>query len=104
MMLSKAHRAIAIGPRDEDGVSSDYDMSDSMPNPYADRFVGAIVVPVDDEIRREFPDAEAIQMALRKVIAARKKAAARKLSALRGAAPVRAGAKRPATTDARRKR
>ena len=49
-----------------DEIGAEYDLSESRPNPYAARYVeGTNLVPLDPDVRKVFPDARAVNEALR---------------------------------------
>jgi hypothetical protein len=55
--------------RNPDGLAPEYDISESRPNPYAERFESAtIMVRLDPDVARAFPDSEAVNHALRALI------------------------------------
>ena len=50
----------------EDEIQSEYDFSNARPNPYAGRFAtGVTVVALDPDVALSFPDAAAVNEALR---------------------------------------
>lgn len=57
---------------DDDDYLLDLDFSDALPNRYAPAHTGAIVVPLSDALRREFPTAESIEEALEMILEIRK--------------------------------
>lgn len=53
----------------EDQISPEYDFSHARPNPYAARFqTGATVVALDADVAEIFPDAAAVNDALRALV------------------------------------
>lgn len=51
---------------DPDEIGPEYDLSASRPNPYAARYAeGTNLVPLDPDVRKFFPDAQAVNDALR---------------------------------------
>lgn len=53
----------------EDDMRSEYDFSNARPNPYADRFKeGVTIVTLDPDVAESFPDAAAVNDALRALI------------------------------------
>jgi hypothetical protein len=55
--------------RNPDELAPEYDISESRPNPYAERFEsGTIMVRLDPDVARVFPDSEAVNEALRALV------------------------------------
>lgn len=53
----------------EDEIRPEYDFSNARPNPYAARFkAGATVVALDSDVAEAFPDAVAVNEALRALV------------------------------------
>lgn len=51
---------------DDDAMQPEYDFSDAVANPYAQRYApGVNVVKLDPDVAAAFPDAEAVNRALR---------------------------------------
>lgn len=49
-----------------DEIGAEYDLSESRPNPYAARYAeGTNLVPLDPDVAKVFPDAKAVNDALR---------------------------------------
>lgn len=46
----------------------EYDFSNSIPNPYLQRFQAPNLVSLDDDVKTVFPDSEAVNAALRGLI------------------------------------
>lgn len=64
---------------EENELAAEYDLSASRPNPYADRYAkGSNLVRIDADVAKVFPDARAVNDALRalaKIIEERSSAA-----------------------------
>jgi hypothetical protein len=55
--------------RNPDDLAPEYEISESQPNPYAERFEsGTIMVRLDPDVARAFPDSEAVNDALRALV------------------------------------
>jgi hypothetical protein len=55
--------------RNPDELAPEYDISESRPNPYAARSeTGTIMVHLDPDVARVFPDSEAVNDALRALV------------------------------------
>lgn len=51
---------------DRDEIGAEYDLTESHPNPYAERYAeGTNLVRLDPDVRKVFPDAESVNDALR---------------------------------------
>ena len=54
---------------DPDEIDPEYDLEDSEPNPYAERYAeGSNVVKLDPDVARFFPDSESVNRALRALV------------------------------------
>lgn len=54
---------------EQDEISAEYDLSQSRPNPYAARYAeGTNLVRLDPDVRKVFPDSEAVNRALRALV------------------------------------
>ncbi len=64
--VSKKRTARRPGRVAEDDMHPEYDFSNAKPNPYASRFkAGMTVVVLDSDVAESFPDAAAVNDALR---------------------------------------
>jgi hypothetical protein len=55
-------------------MEPEYDFSDAIPNPYAQRFQELNLVSLDPDVKAVFPDSESVNEALRLLIKAAKSA------------------------------
>jgi hypothetical protein len=70
----------------EDDIRPEYDFSNARPNPYAARFrAGVIVVALDADVAAAFPDAAAVNDALRALAKTAKRPASKSRSRRRTA-------------------
>jgi hypothetical protein len=54
---------------DHDDIRPEYDLSESRPNPYAERYAeGTNLVKLDPDVRKVFPDSESVNRALRALV------------------------------------
>jgi hypothetical protein len=69
-MKKAASKKSSRAPRvSEDEIRPEYDFSRARPNPYAARFgAGVTVVTLDADVAKAFPDATAVNKALRKLV------------------------------------
>jgi hypothetical protein len=64
--VSRKGSATPSPPDSDDEIRPEYDFSKGRPNPYADRFQsGVTVVTLDADVAERFPDAAAVNDALR---------------------------------------
>ena len=57
-----------LGERDPEGMQGEYDFSRARPNPYASRYAqGSLAVVLDPDVGARFPDAAAVNEALRSI-------------------------------------
>jgi hypothetical protein len=60
-----------------DDLRPEYDFSEAMPNKYAERYRrGTNIVVIDDDLREDFPNTEAVNDALRELLRIRREGAA----------------------------
>jgi hypothetical protein len=59
---------------DDDDMRAEYDFSDGIPNPYAQRFQELNLVSLDADVKAAFPDSKSVNEALRVLIKAAKSA------------------------------
>jgi hypothetical protein len=53
---------------ESDELAPEYDLSDSRPNPYAERYArGSNLVRIDPDVAKVFPDAKSVNDALRAI-------------------------------------
>jgi hypothetical protein len=80
-------RALPRGQRvAEDDIRAEYDFSNARPNPYAARFKeGVTVVALDADVAASFPDAVAVNDALRALVRSTKRPAKKRSSKRRTA-------------------
>jgi hypothetical protein len=57
---------------EDDGMSAEYDFSDGIPNPYAQRFQELNLVSLEPDVKAVFPDSQSVDEALRVLIKAAK--------------------------------
>jgi hypothetical protein len=60
---------------DDDDMQAEYDFSDGIPNPYAQRFQELNLVSLDPDVKAAFPDSQSVNEALRLLIKTAKSAA-----------------------------
>jgi len=54
---------------DQDEIGAEYDLSDTRPNPYAERYAeGTNLVRLDADVARFFPDSDSVNRALRALV------------------------------------
>jgi hypothetical protein len=54
---------------DRDEIAPGYEISESRPNPYADRYTrGTTMVRLDPDVARVFPDSDSVNDALRALV------------------------------------
>jgi hypothetical protein len=53
---------------EDDGMRAEYDFSDGIPNPYAQRFQELNLVSLDADVKAAFPDSKSVNEALRLLI------------------------------------
>jgi hypothetical protein len=55
--------------KERDEMATEYDLSDSRPNPYAERYAeGTNMVRLDADVAKVFPDSAAVNNALRALV------------------------------------